>query len=82
MPLCEELGYDVPAHMDLETEQVELEYELPCQYDPDEKRWRFEETITWDEVFDRWKARGPMNRQYVESIRKSRFDVETMLAAA
>ena len=28
----------------------ELEYELPCQFDPKTKQWLFDETITWDEV--------------------------------
>jgi ring-1,2-phenylacetyl-CoA epoxidase subunit PaaA len=81
VPLCEELGYTVPAHYDPDTEQVELEYELPCQYDPDQRRWLFDETLTWDQVFERWKGRGPMNEQYVDSVRRSRFDVERLLAA-
>ena len=81
VPLCEELGYSVPARYDAGLDQVELEYELPCQYDPGAKRWRFEETLTWEQVFDRWKARGPMNERYVESVRRSRFDVVRLLAA-
>lgn len=81
VPLCEELGYKVPAHVDPEREEVELDYELPCPYDPDERRWLFDEPISWEEVFERWKGRGPMNEQFVETVRKSRFDVERMLAA-
>jgi len=81
VPLCEELGYVIPARYDAELDQVELEYELPCQYDPEAKRWLFDETLTWEQVFDRWKARGPMNELYVESVRRSRFDVERLLAA-
>ncbi|MFQ5679013.1 MAG: Phenylacetic acid catabolic protein [Gemmatimonadota bacterium] len=81
VPLCEELGYKVPAHLDSETESVELEYELPCQYNAEARRWLFEDPITWEQVFERWKGRGPMNEIYVESVRKSRFDVERMLAA-
>ena len=81
VPLCEELGYDVPARYDPDTDEVELTYELPCQYDPDARRWLFDETLTWKQVFERWKARGPMNERYVESLRRSRFAVEAMLAA-
>lgn len=81
VPLCEELGYDVPARYDAEKDQVELEYELPCQYDPEERRWLFDETITWEQVFERWKGRGPMNERYVESVRRSRMEVERLLAA-
>ena len=79
VPLCDELGLDVPAHVNEDTGEVELEYELPCAWDPDERRWLFDETITWEQVFDRWKGRGPMNEAYVESVRRSRFDVESML---
>jgi len=81
VPLCEELGYEVPAHSNPDTDDVELQYELPCQYDPAERRWLFDETLTWKQVFERWKGRGPMNEQYVDSVRRSRFDVEKLLAA-
>jgi ring-1,2-phenylacetyl-CoA epoxidase subunit PaaA len=81
VPLCEELGFSVPAHYDAELDQVELDYELPCQYDEQARKWLFDETLTWEQVFDRWKARGPMNERYVESVRRSRFDVEKLLAA-
>ncbi len=60
-----------------------LEYPFPCQYDAGEKRWLFEDgEITWDEVFERWKGRGPMNEIYVESIRRSRGEVERWLNGA
>jgi hypothetical protein len=32
-------------------------------------------------VWDRWKGRGPMNEQYVESVRKSHLDVNKLMAA-
>ena len=45
--------------------------------------WFFEDgAITWDEVWERWKARGPMNQRYVESIRRSRGQVAKWLTAA
>ena len=80
VPLCEELGLDAPAHWNAEEERYELEYPFPCQYDAEEKRWLFEEgEITWDDVFERWKGRGPMNEIYVESVQRSRMDVERWL---
>jgi ring-1,2-phenylacetyl-CoA epoxidase subunit PaaA len=80
VPLCEELGLDCPAHWDAEKEEFVLDYPFPCQYDPEEKRWTFDEgEITWDEVFERWKGRGPMNEIYVESVQRSRMDVERWL---
>ncbi len=76
VPLCEQLGLDAPAHFDEEKQEYILDYPFPCQYDPTEKRWAFDEgEISWDVVFDRWKARGPMNEIYVESVQRSRMDV-------
>ena len=76
VPLCEELGLKAPAHFDPERQEYVLDYPFPCAYDPEEKRWSFDEgEITWDQVFTRWKARGPMNEIYVESIQRSRAEV-------
>jgi ring-1,2-phenylacetyl-CoA epoxidase subunit PaaA len=68
VPLCEEVGVEIPAHYDASTGTYEVEYDLPCQFDPDEKRWLFDEPITWDAVWDRWRARGPMNERYTQMI--------------
>lgn len=83
VPLCESLELKVPAHYDEEREQYVLDYPFPCQYDAAEKHWFFEDgEITWDVVFERWKSRGPMNVIYVESIRRSRREVEGWLNGA
>jgi ring-1,2-phenylacetyl-CoA epoxidase subunit PaaA len=80
VPLCEELGLDAPAHYDAGKDQHVLDYPFPCPYDHEAKRWAFDEgEIGWDAVFERWKARGPMNEIYVESVRRSRGDVERWL---
>ena len=68
VPLCESIGIDVPAHYDDKAKDFVIDYPFPCQYDPDEKRWLFDEPLGWDQVFQRWKARGPMNVRYVEMI--------------
>ena len=82
VPLCESIGIDVPAHRDEETGKYVLDFPFPCQYDPEEKRWLFGEgTIGWDEVFNRWKGRGPMNRPYVEALQEGRA-FRRMLEAA
>ena len=82
VPLCEGIGVDVPAHYDEQKEQYVLDYPFPCHYDADAKRWDFEVgEITWDEVFERWKGRGPMNERYVESVRKSHGDMSRLMAA-
>jgi ring-1,2-phenylacetyl-CoA epoxidase subunit PaaA len=80
VPLCEELGLNAPAHWDEERGEYVLDYPFPCQYDESVKRWAFDEgEISWDEVFTRWKRRGPMNEIYVESVQRSRQDVERWL---
>ncbi len=68
VPLSEGIGIDVPAHRDDAKGEYVLDYPFPCQYDHIEKRWLFDEPLDWDQVFERWKARGPMNQRYVEMI--------------
>ena len=83
VPLCEKLELDVPAHYDEEKQQYVLDYPFPCEYDAEDKVWDFEAgEISWDQVFTRWKARGPMNEVYVESIRRTRGEVEGWLNGA
>jgi len=80
VPLSESLGLKVPAHFDEEKHEYVLDYPFPCEYDAEAKHWDFEGgQISWDQVFQRWKARGPMNEWYVESVRKSRGQVEKWL---
>jgi ring-1,2-phenylacetyl-CoA epoxidase subunit PaaA len=82
VPLCESIGISVPAHHDAEQERYVLEYPFPCDYDAEAKQWDFASgEISWDRVWDRWKARGPMNERYVESVRKSHLDVNRLVAA-
>lgn len=80
VPLCESLGLDVPAHFDEEQGKYVLDFPFPCQYVAEDKRWLVDEgQISWDKVFERWKARGPMNIEYVEAIRRSRGQVQKWL---
>jgi ring-1,2-phenylacetyl-CoA epoxidase subunit PaaA len=68
VPLCEGIGINVPAHLDTATKQYVIDYPFPCQYDPEAKRWLFDQPLDWDQVFERWKARGPMNVRYIEMV--------------
>jgi ring-1,2-phenylacetyl-CoA epoxidase subunit PaaA len=68
VPLCEGIGIEVPAHRDEAQQEYLIDYPFPCQYDAEAKRWLFDQPLTWDQVFERWKARGPMNAHYVEMI--------------
>ena len=83
VPLCENLGLRVPAHFDAERKEYVLDYPFPCEYDPGEKRWLFEDgQISWDQVFARWKKRGPMNERYVESVRRSHGPMRKLMETA
>ncbi len=81
VPLCEELGINVRAHWDEGKARAVLDYEFPVDYDEDEKVWLFDEPITWEQAFERWKRRGPANEAYVDSVRRGRRQLEGMLAA-
>jgi ring-1,2-phenylacetyl-CoA epoxidase subunit PaaA len=74
VPHCEEIGIDVPAHYNEETDAYELEYDLPIAFVEDEKDWRFDEHISWDDVIDRWRARGPANEKYVNMIQSGKMN--------
>ena len=74
VPLSEECGINVPAHYDEESGEYVLDYSLPCDYDPVNKKWLFDKPITWDQVFERWKQRGPVNEEYVSMIQKQYKD--------
>ena len=82
VPLSESLGLDVPAHWDEEQQKYVLDYPFPCEYDAEAKHWDFDGgEISWDQVFERWKGRGPMNEIYVDSVRRSRGQLSKWMAA-
>ncbi len=71
VPFCDQVGLRVPAHYDEQTGAYLVDVPFPARFDPTEKRWRLEEgQICWDDVLKRWKARGPMNEQYVASLQR------------
>ena len=80
VPLCEGLGLKVPAHFDAQQQKYVLDFPFPCAYDDKAKHWDFTGgEISWDDVFARWKRRGPMNERYVESIRRSHGTLGRMM---
>ncbi len=80
VPLCEELGIDIPAHWDEKEGRALVDYEFPVDYDEKNKVWLLNEPITWEEAFARWKRRGPANEEYVESVRKGRTQMQGLAA--
>jgi ring-1,2-phenylacetyl-CoA epoxidase subunit PaaA len=47
-----------------------LDYPFPCTFDAEAKRWNFEDACTWDDVLERWRARGPRNAEMVEMFQE------------
>ncbi|GAA0511478.1 ring-1,2-phenylacetyl-CoA epoxidase subunit PaaA [Halorubrum aquaticum] len=76
LPLMEELDLDVPAHYDEEADEYVLEYDMPVAFDQENKEWRFDEPISWDDVIDRWRNRGPANEKYVNMIQSGEVSVQ------
>ncbi|MFC5135927.1 MULTISPECIES: Phenylacetic acid catabolic protein [Haloferacaceae] len=76
LPLMEELELDVPAHYDEEADEYVLEYDMPVAFDQENKEWRFDEPISWDDVIDRWRNRGPANEKYVNMIQSGEVSVQ------
>jgi len=71
VPFLGELKLNVPAHYDSASDKYVLDFPFPCRFVADEKRWLFEEgRISWDDVLVRWKARGPKNKEFVDSIQR------------
>lgn len=83
VPLCESLEYQVPAHYDAEQEKYVLDVDFPLQFDAQNKRWLLDEgPITWEQVLQRWKGRGPMNEQYVDTIQRGHKEMQGLLGHA
>lgn len=70
VPFCESIGLKVPAHYDPEQKKYVLEFPFPCKFDAKNKRYLFDQPDTWDNVIDRFKKRGPKNREFVERIQR------------
>jgi len=82
VPLCEKHGLQVPAHFDSEQQQYVIDCPFPSQFDVANKRWLHEEgPIGWDDVLVRWKQRGPMNQQYIDTIQRGKKGLERLIDA-
>jgi ring-1,2-phenylacetyl-CoA epoxidase subunit PaaA len=71
VPFMDEIGIDVPAHYSEEEERYVIDCPFPARFDAEAKRWLLDQgAIGWDEVIERWKAKGPMNETYVEKLQR------------
>ena len=71
VPFMEEIGIRVPAHYDAERELYVIDCPFPARFDAEHRQWLLDQgPIGWDEVVKRWKARGPMNVDYVRTLQR------------
>jgi ring-1,2-phenylacetyl-CoA epoxidase subunit PaaA len=71
VPFMDEVGLRVPAHWDEEQQRYVIDCPFPARFDAEKKQWLLDDgPISWDEVMQRWKARGPMNVDYVNRLQK------------
>lgn len=68
VPLCEENDIDVPAHYDEDAGEYVLEFDWPVAFTPEEKRWHHDDSVSWDDVLDRWREGGPKRDEYIDMI--------------
>jgi ring-1,2-phenylacetyl-CoA epoxidase subunit PaaA len=72
VPFSEEIGINVPAHLDKETGKFVLDYEPPIYLDEETRQWDYGRRITWEEQLKIWK-RG--SRHKVPSIQRVHDEV-------
>jgi ring-1,2-phenylacetyl-CoA epoxidase subunit PaaA len=83
VPLCEKHDIQVPAHHDAELGQWVIDAPFPCEFDEEAKRWLLDEgEISWDQVMQRWKRRGPANEEFVQQIQRGYKQLSESLEVA
>ena len=71
VPFMQEVGIDVPAHWDEGEERWVVDCPFPAAFDEERKTWLLDEgPVSWEDVQERWKRRGPMNVAYVERLQR------------
>ncbi len=71
VPFMEEIGIRVPAHFDADRDRYVIDCPFPARFDEEKREWLLDEgPIAWDEVTTRWRARGPMNDDYVRTLQR------------
>jgi 1,2-phenylacetyl-CoA epoxidase catalytic subunit len=71
VPFMEEIGIRVPAHYDDSLDRYVIDCPFPARFDEEKREWLLDEgPISWDEVIARWRARGPMNEEYVRTLQR------------
>lgn len=80
VPFCESIGIKVPAHYDEEQGKYVIDVPFPCKFDPENKKWLTDQPDTWEGAIERFKQRGPQNKEFVTRIQKGAWELEQMRA--
>jgi ring-1,2-phenylacetyl-CoA epoxidase subunit PaaA len=71
VPFMDEIGIEVPAHLDAELGRYVIDCPFPADFDEEKREWQLGDgPIDWQRVQKRWRARGPMNRDYVRTLQR------------
>jgi ring-1,2-phenylacetyl-CoA epoxidase subunit PaaA len=71
VPFMDEIGIRVPAHFAIERDAYVIDCPFPAAFDEEKRSWLLEDgAISWDDVRARWRARGPMNDDYVRTLQR------------
>jgi ring-1,2-phenylacetyl-CoA epoxidase subunit PaaA len=71
VPFMEDVGIRVPAHFAIERDVYVIDCPFPAAFDEERRSWLLEDgAISWDDVIARWRARGPMNVDYVRTLQR------------
>ncbi|WP_411266265.1 Phenylacetic acid catabolic protein [Bacillus sp. HNG] len=80
VPFCESIGIKVPAYYDEEQGKYVIDVPFPCKFDAENKKWLTDQPDTWEGAIERFKQRGPQNKEFVARIQKGVWELEQMRA--
>ena len=71
VPFMAQIGIRVPAHLDADQGRYVIDCPFPARFDAERRAWLLDEgAVSWDDVIARWRARGPMNTDYVRTLQR------------
>lgn len=80
VPFCESIGIKVPAHYDEDQGKYVIDVPFPCKFDAENKKWLTDQPDTWEGAINRFRQRGPQNKEFVTRIQKGVWELEEMRA--
>jgi ring-1,2-phenylacetyl-CoA epoxidase subunit PaaA len=82
VPFMEELGIRVPAHHDADQDAHVIDCPFPAVFDEEPREWLLDQGASdWPTVIKRWRARGPMNQDYVRTLQRG-YQTTSLRSAA